>query len=296
MDNKEQEDCKLSSTESSPAPKDDSQKRKRKAEEIKKKSGSAKKRQSTEHSNEQLILEELKWDTLLPYKNHPDGEKKFNDHLKRRPNDPTPMWFVTTLQNVMKDESLQPPQKDPLGIIEAWEKWESIQPNTYSSKKNLTAEQRRAKDLVGQKFHSYLHLLRCADCVKVPVKVFSHMVCQNGCPPDFEGYNDRPFRDANMLELEAKLSGKHSESWNNMQNLGMHVMVKWSDMELKQLIAADMAEGDWKSLNPKEIGKLVEEWFQKLSSEDLDNRSELIESLIPTAGKDLLVVDVRKIR
>jgi hypothetical protein len=254
--------------------------------------GSAQKKE--EQKMENLSSGELTWNTLLPYKNHINGEKRFNESVRKHPDDPTPQWFVTTLKMVLNDETLRPRQEDPLGIVEAWQMMKDIQPNFFSDKKLLTVEQRRARDSLGQKFHSYLQLLRCADCVRIPVKIFCHMVCKSGCPPEYDGYNDRPFKDTNMNELESKLSGKHVESWNNMQNLSMHLMVKWTDEELKQIVAPDVAEAVWNSWNPKQIGAQVQKWLDGLDPDTFERQMEFQASLIPTAGKQMIILQIKE--
>jgi hypothetical protein len=111
------------------------------------------------------------------------------------------------------------------------------------------------------------------------------MACQRGCPSDFDGYNDRAFRESNMLELLAKLEGRHSESWNNLQNASMHLMIKLTDEELKLKIAPQMEAQEWADLNPKQIGRLFQTWLSQLDTQDLETKSDLKEFLIPTAGQ-----------
>jgi hypothetical protein len=111
------------------------------------------------------------------------------------------------------------------------------------------------------------------------------MACKNGCPRGFIEYNDRPFRQSNMAELEDKLNGRHKQdTWNNMQNSSMHLMLKWEDKELHKLVCPSMKEEDWNNLTPKDIGVLLKQWFQSLHKVDLEDRFDLVESLIPTAG------------
>jgi hypothetical protein len=234
---------------------------------------------------EKFSADELKSDTLFPYKQHKLGLDKFNSMVQNKPVYDTPKLFVATLKKVMEDETVQPPQKDPLKIVEAMDHLNLIQPQAFADKKQLTADQRRARDIVGQKFHSYLQLLRCTAPIQIPVRVFCHMACQRGCPSDFDGYNDRAFRESNMLELEAKLEGRHSESWNNLQNASMHLMIRLTDEELKLKIAPQMEAQSWAELNPKQIGRLFQTWLAELDNEDLETKTELKEFLIPTAGQ-----------
>jgi hypothetical protein len=91
--------------------------------------GSAQKKE--EQKMENLSSGELTWNTLLPYKNHINGEKRFNESVRKHPDDPTPQWFVTTLKMVLNDETLRPRQEDPLGIVEACQMMKDIQPNFF---------------------------------------------------------------------------------------------------------------------------------------------------------------------
>jgi hypothetical protein len=91
-----------------------------------------------------------------------------------------------------------------------------------------------------------------------------------------------------MQDLELKLDGKHpSQNWNNVLNASMHLMVKWSDTELKAFVAPTMDTEKWQQLNPKDVGVLIQDWFEALDDENLESRTELEQSLIPTAGKYL---------
>jgi hypothetical protein len=229
---------------------------------------------------------ELHYSSLIPYKNHPDGELKFNALMKalNYTIEPPPKYFVKTLKLVMEDKTLQTAQKDPLGIIEAFAKWNDMSRDTFG-KKNLTTSQRCVKANLDHKFHKYYQVLRCIGCLEIPVRVFCHMVCRNGCPKEFHDYNDRPFRMSNMQDLELKLNGRHAtDTWNNMQNSSMHLMLKWEDSALRQLIAPQVTDEDWHALTPKEIGMHLRDWFENLDKTDLLTKEDLRESLIPTAG------------
>lgn len=231
---------------------------------------------------EKFSSDELHFSTMLPFKNHPNGELFFNKQVNEYEDESPPKHFVTALSNVMKEPTSN--QKDPLGIIEAWEKWFSIIPETFG-KKNLTTAQRNTKANLDHKFHKYYQLLRCIGCLEIPTRVFCHMACKNGCPRKFQDFNDRPFRVSNMQELEDKLHGRHpNDTWNNMQNSSMHLMLKWNDTDLKQQIAPQMGEDEWNVLTPKLIGVHLTKWFKSLDGLDLEDKFELKESLIPTAG------------
>jgi hypothetical protein len=73
---------------------------------------------------EKLSSDELTFSTLLPFKNHREGEAYFNQQMRTYTTDPPTKHFATALRKVMKDPDLATPQKDPLGIIEAWDKWQ----------------------------------------------------------------------------------------------------------------------------------------------------------------------------
>ena len=223
---------------------------------------------------------------MIPYKNHADGEVKFNNLMKQLnyTSEPPLKYFVKTLKLVMEDKTLHTPQKDPLGIIEAFAKWNDMSRETFG-KTNLTTSQRNVKANLDHKFHKYYQVLRCVGCLEIPVRVFCHMVYRNGCPKEFHDYNDRPFRISNMQDLEQKLNGRHSsDTWNNMQNSSMHLMLKWDDSELRQLVAPQVTDEDWNALSPKEIGMYLIDWFKNLDKTDLGTKEDLRESLIPTAG------------
>jgi hypothetical protein len=90
--------------------------------------GGMTKKSSEAVPKEKFSAEELTWDTLLPYKKHPLGEKKFNQLAQNAQY--IPKLFVNTLKKVMEDPKVDPPQKDPLKIVEAMEIWNAIQPES----------------------------------------------------------------------------------------------------------------------------------------------------------------------
>lgn len=225
---------------------------------------------------------DLNFNSLIHFMKHPMGFKRFSDSVRKYPTDPAPKFFVSSLQSVIEDN---PDQRDPLEIVQAWDKWNQIKPLILDSQKSLTLEQRRAKDALDQKFVSYLSVLRCTGTLRIPVRVFCHLACRNGCPPEFKGYNSRTFRESNMQDLELKLDGKHpSQNWNNVLNGSMHLMLRWSDVTLKELVAPRLDSREWEQMNPKVVGGLIQSWFEGLDDEHLESRAELEESLIPTAG------------
>jgi hypothetical protein len=64
------------------------------------------------------------------------------------------------------------PKRTHWGLCQAWEAWNALKPLLLDNKKSLTWDQRRAKDIVDQKFVSYLSVLRCTGVLRIPVRVF----------------------------------------------------------------------------------------------------------------------------
>ena len=52
----------------------------------------------------------------------------------------------------------------------------------------------------------------------------------------------------------------------------MHLMVKWTDEELKDMIAPQMKAEECADLNPKQIGILLQEWLSNLDNEELESK------------------------
>ena len=110
-----------------------------------------------------------------------------------------------------------------------------------------------------------VYMLRSTHILNIPVRVFCHLACKNGCPPEFKNFNDRTFRDANMQHILDMLEGKpHAKPWNNIHNALMHVMLKWDEEELRQKVCPNICAEDFAKLTPKEIGVHMENWFQSL--------------------------------
>ena len=108
-------------------------------------------------------------------------------------------------------------------------------------------------------------VLRSTHILNIPVRVFCHLACKNGCPPDFKKFNDRTFRDANMQAILDMLEGKpNAKPWNNIHNASMHVMMKWDEEELRQRICPSMSSVEFALLTPKQIGVHLEAWFESL--------------------------------
>ena len=63
------------------------------------------------------------------------------------------------------------------------------------------------------------------------------------------------------------------------------MMLKWKDDELRMLVSPETSVEDWKKLNPKQIRVKLEEWFESLDNEELEERKDLKDSQIPKAGQ-----------
>ena len=73
----------------------------------------------------------------------------------------------------------------------------------------------------------------------------------------------------NMQYILDMLEGKpHAKPWNNIcihnASILMHVMLKWSEEELRQKVCPSISAEDFAKLTPKEIGVHLEQWFQSL--------------------------------
>ena len=60
----------------------------------------------------------------------------------------------------------------------------------------------------------------------------------------------------------------------------MNMMLKWKDDELRAIMSPETTAEDWKKLNPKQVGVIIklEEWFETLDNEELEEREDLKES------------------
>ena len=124
--------------------------------------------------------------------------------------------------------------------------------------------------------------MRSTHILNIPVRVFCHLACKNGCPPDFKLFNDRGFRAPNMQSILDMLEGKaNAKPWNNVHNASMHMMIKWDEEELRTHICPDMEPEIFAKLTPKEVGTHLEAWFQSLDTPDLESKKELEGILIP---------------
>ena len=128
--------------------------------------------------------------------------------------------------------------------------------------------------------------MRSTHILNIPVRVFCHLACKNGCPPDFKLFNDRGFRGPNMQGILDMLEGKpNAKPWNNVHNASMHMMIKWDEEELRTHICPNMEPEIFAKLTPKEVGTHLEAWFQSLDTPDLESKKELEGILIPKAGQ-----------
>ena len=228
--------------------------------------------------------EELQFDTLIPFKNHPDGLECFSYNVVNYTSEPAPRHFVEALEAVMSDKSTN--QKDPLDIIGAFKEWDIARPAVFSKKAVLTNQELALKDSVDKRFITYMSILRSTHCINIPVRVFCHLACKNGCPPEFKGYNDRTFRTPNMDFILAMLEGRPgAKKWNNIHNASMHMMLKWDEEELRSNVCPDIPAEEFANYTPKQIGALLEKWFEELDTPDLHKRADLEGILIPKAGQ-----------
>ena len=230
---------------------------------------------------------ELNYNTLLPFAHHKLGLETFSRNVVKYKSESPLDHFCEALENVIDDSTLDPPQKDPIEIIKAWRAWLDIKPRVFSDRLDLSSNEVKAKDHVDKKFITYMATLRSTFVVPIPVRVFCHMVCKDGCPEDFKGFNDRNFQRSNMDHLIRLLIGvlTPAESWNNVHNASMHMMLRWTDAELKELICPTKSLEEFNSLTPKEIGRCLDKWFSSLDNSDLDDQSAILNSLIPLAGQ-----------
>ena len=230
---------------------------------------------------------ELQFDTLIPFQNHPDGMASFSENCTSYLSETPLEHFVTALKAVMEDNTLPKKQTDPIDIIKAYEEWEEVRPTIFQSRMDLSQEERSRKDNVDRKFITYMSTLRSTNVISIPVRVFCHMTSKDGCPAGFKNYNDRTFKKQNMDDVMNILDGKSDKPWNNIHNASMHMMLPWSNEQLKTHIAAEMEieNSKWNLRTPKEIGSMLEVWFTSLDNENLKNRKDLEGVLVPKAGQ-----------
>ena len=97
--------------------------------------------------------------------------------------------------------------------------------------------------------------MRSTHILNIPVRVFCHLACKNGCPPDFKLFNDRGFRAPNMQSILDMLERKpNAKPWNNVHNASMHMMIKWDEEKLRTHICPTMDPKMFAKLTPKEVG------------------------------------------
>ena len=85
---------------------------------------------------------------MIPFKNHEEGLKAFSLNVKTFTSEPAPRHFVEALENVMSDKAITPCQTDPLGIVEAWKKYDEIRPLIFTKKALLMSAEAMLKDQV----------------------------------------------------------------------------------------------------------------------------------------------------
>ena len=92
------------------------------------------------------------------------------------------------------------------------------------------------------------------------------------------------------------LDGKSDKPWNNIHNASMHMMLPWSNEQLKTHIAAEMEIEKWNLCTPKEIGSMLEVWFTSLDNDNLKNCKDLEGVLVPKAGQHRSAAILRWVR
>ena len=117
---------------------------------------------------------------LIPFKNHPDGLECFSYNVVHYTSKLAPRHFVVALDAVIADKSTN--QKDPLDIVGAFTEWDEARPAVFSKKALLTNQELALKDAVDKRFITYMSILTSTHCINIPVRVFCHLACMNGCP------------------------------------------------------------------------------------------------------------------
>ena len=79
--------------------------------------------------------------------------------------------------------------------------------------------------------------------------------------------------DAILDMLEGK---PNTKTWNKIHNTSMHLMLKFEEEELWKYISLEISAEQFALLTLKEIGALLEKWFQSLDTPaDLNMKKEL---------------------
>ena len=94
--------------------------------------------------------EELQFDPLILFKNHPDGLECFLYNVVHYTSKPAPRHFVEAFEAVIADKSTN--QKDPLDIVGTFKEWDEARPAVFSKKALLTNQELALKDAVDKRF------------------------------------------------------------------------------------------------------------------------------------------------
>ena len=65
----------------------------------------------------------------------------------------------------------------------------------------------------------------------------------------------------------------------------MHMMLKWDEAELCSNVCPEIPATEFVNYTPKQVGLLLEKWFEELDTPDLHKRADLEGILIPKAGQ-----------
>ena len=103
--------------------------------------------------------------------------------------------------------------------------------------------------------------------LNIPVRVFCHLACKNGCLPESKNCNDLIFQSLNMQNILDMFEGKpNAKLWNNFYNASIDVMLKWHEDKLRKRICPSKLSEAFSQLTstPKQISTHLEVWFQSL--------------------------------
>ena len=79
--------------------------------------------------------------------------------------------------------------------------------------------------------------MRSTHILNIPVRVFCHLACKNGCLPESKNCNDLIFQSLNMQNILDMFEGKpNAKLWNNFYNASIDVMLKWHEDKLRKRI------------------------------------------------------------
>ena len=66
----------------------------------------------------------------------------------------------------------------------------------------------------------------------------------------------------------------------------MHVMLKWDEEELRNIICPSRLSEEYALLTPKQIGTHLEAWFELFDNTKLESKTDIEGCLIPKAGQN----------